>query len=522
MRNNTLTLLRQKAENILAEHKPADTRATQLEVNKLFHELQVYQLELEMQVEELRNITIELETQKKKFQHLFNAAPVGYLIVNKHGIIRDTNKMVVKLLKQDKQMLLSKPLSTFIHFDDIELFYMFLRHLMKVRIPQQCTVRIRVDNANCLTVRLSAISLDLDESDSYCYITLTDITESEQAQEKLQEANRRLELALDASGTGIWEVDIRTGGIVLDQDSQRLLDVRPFGFKGNLDGLLELIHPADRDKFQEELRYSITAGCNFNQVFRNFSTAENLCYFQARAKRIDTDYHKFIGTITNVTEKMKLEEEARALKEKQQQAVIAATIDAEEKERKRVSEALHNGIGQLLYGLKLSLGPIQNTQPEIFKQINQLLTQAIHDTRNISHELAPGTLVDFGLKAALEEMAGRFAGQVHFNLQVLGISAKSDRNLLLSIYRIVQELVNNSLRHGKADALKIGIERTKKAITIEVTDNGCGFGANAGERFGNGLAGIKNRLLVYNGSLDIKSTAGAGASVKIVLKQFPV
>jgi PAS domain S-box-containing protein len=521
MTNDTLQLLRRKAEQLLAKNGVAGQPVQHLEVSRLFQELQVYQLELEMQVEELRNISGELEVQKKKFQHLFNAAPVGYLVVNKRGNIRDANKMVANLLRQEKQMLISKPFSTFILPDDIDRYYVFLHSLQADHQQQQCNVRVKSGKNDYIDVQLSAISLDIDELERYSYITLTDITENQQAQLKLFEVNQRLALALEASSTGIWEVDTHTAEIILDENSQGLLGLRAFDFKGNLASLLEYIHPDDRNNFEDELRRSIISGNIFHHIFRSPHSSGEWHYIQARAKRIDTGSPRFIGTMTDITERKQLEEETRNLKEKQQQAVTAAAIAGEEKEKRRVSEALHNGVGQLLYGLKLLIGPLNGSQPEIYPKINKLLSQAILDTRNISHELAPSTLVDFGLEAALEEMAERFGDQVNFDLKVFNIAIKTDPSLMLSIYRMVQELVNNSIRHGQADHISIGIERIEGIIKIIVADNGCGFDPHNAEKFGNGIASIKNRLSLYNGNLQIESAPQKGTKVEVELKQFP-
>lgn len=522
MTNSTLLLLRKKAEQMLTltQNGRSDKGVQQLEVSRLFHELQVYQMELEMQVEELRNISVELEAQKEKFQHLFNGAPVGYVVVTKHGIIRDANKMAAELLHQDKQMLISKPLSAFIHTDDTDRYYIFLRYLQAVHQQQQCNVRVKSGRAGYIDVQLSAISSGVDDSGPYSYITLTDITENQQAQLKLREANHRLALALEASSTGIWEVDTHAAQIVLDENSQALLGIRSFDFKGSLKNLLEKVHPDDRENFEEELRRSIISGHTFHQIFRSLSTPDELCYIQARAKRIHAGSQRFIGTMTDITERIGLEEQTRILKEKQQQAVTAAAIAGEEKEKRRISEALHNGVGQLLYGLKLNLEQVKDCQPDTYEKINKLLTQAILDTRNISHELAPSTLVDFGLEAGLEEMADRLGDHINFDLKVSNIALKADSNLTLSIYRMVQELVNNSVRHGRANCIRIAVDFGGDMIKIVVADNGCGFDTGKVGKFGNGIASVKNRLQLYNGSLQIESEPNKGTKVEILLKQF--
>lgn len=520
MTNDTLQLLRQKAELLLAKNGFTDQPVQQTEVSRLFQELQIYQLELEMQVEELRSISAELEAQKEKFQHLFNVAPVGYLVVNQRGIIRDANRMAAELLRQDKQILLSKPFGAFVHPDDTDRYYIFLRYLQSVHQQQQCSIRLKSGQNAYIDVQLSAISLDIDESETYSYITLTDITENQQAQLKLREANQRLALALEASSTGIWEVDTRSGEVILDESAQALLGLRAFDFKGNLPSLLVSIHRDDRDNFEEELRRSMISGNTFRHTFRSSLSSGGLCYIQARAKRINAGSQRFIGTLTDITERIRLEEETRLLREKKQHEVTAAAIAAEEKEKRRVSEALHNGVGQLLYGLKLSLGQIEHNEPDIYQKINNLLSQAILDTRNISHELAPSTLLDFGLEAALEEMTERLGNQINFDLKVLNVAVKADSSLTLSIYRIIQELVNNSIRHGHADNISIKIERVGNIINMIVADNGRGFDTSNTGKFGNGIAGIKNRLSLYNGTIQIEPAPQKGTKVTIQLKQF--
>jgi len=520
MTNPTLQLLRKKAELILTQNERPDKTVQKMEVSRLFHELQIYQLELEMQVEELRNISIELEVQKEKFRQLFNEAPVGYLVVTRHGIIKDANKIAAELLRQNKHMLISKPLSAFIHTDDVDRYYIFLRYQQAVQQQQHCNVRIKSGRAEYIDVQLSAVSSDGDGSGPYSYITLTDITENQQAQLKLREVNHRLALALEASSTGIWEVDTRGAEIILDENSQAMLGLRSFDFKGCLKSLLQQVHPDDRDGFEEELRRSVVSGNTFRQIFRSISSSGELHYVQATAKRIITGGQRFIGTMTDITEKMQLEEQTRLLKEKQQQAITAAAFAGEEKEKRRISEALHNGVGQLLYGLKLNLDQVKDCQPETYEKINNLLTQAILDTRNISHELAPSTLVDFGLKAGLEEMADRLGDHINFDLSVSDITSKLDANLTLSIYRMVQELVNNSVRHGHADKIGITVEFAQSLIKIIAVDNGCGFDTGNVGKFGNGIASVKNRLQLYNGSLQIESEPNIGTKVEILLKQF--
>jgi signal transduction histidine kinase len=194
-------------------------------------------------------------------------------------------------------------------------------------------------------------------------------------------------------------------------------------------------------------------------------------------------------------------------------------LTAEENERKRMSEALHDSVGQLLYGVKLQLSQLNSSgQPDVTKQINDLLDTAIRETRNLSFELSPAILVDFGLKDALEELARRLSlPNFHIVPDVKGFRGRLDLTLETYIFRIVQELINNCMKHANATSVQINININKK-ITIEVIDNGQGFLVKTtGKPKGTGFSSIRNRISVYNGSFHVDSEPGKGTQVKVVL-----
>src|SRR5579875_1562061 len=122
-RNNMLELLRVKAENLISDDKNSFTRSASVEVKRIFHELQVYQLELEMQNDELQLTTTQLEEQTKKFVNLFELAPIGFFVVNKSGVIKDVNFAACRLLRAEKQTLLHKPLLLYLDKEETDLFY---------------------------------------------------------------------------------------------------------------------------------------------------------------------------------------------------------------------------------------------------------------------------------------------------------------------------------------------------------------------------------------------------------------
>ena len=225
--------------------------------------------------------------------------------------------------------------------------------------------------------------------------------------------------------------------------------------------------------------------------------------------KITEDIRCYIAII-DITE----QKNAKAIKEKQ---ILKATLAAQENERKRISESLHNSVGQLLYGIKLKID--QQKEINLYKDLDQLLDQAIKETRNISFELAPSILKDFGLRVTLDEMAERLAAK---NL-IIKVNTNLNKRLELSvevdIFRMIQELVNNSIKHG-ASTITIGLRKADNMV-IEVSDNGSGFNNKKTQvTAGSGLAAIRNKLGLYNGEMFIESEPGKGSIVRLILNEI--
>jgi signal transduction histidine kinase len=208
------------------------------------------------------------------------------------------------------------------------------------------------------------------------------------------------------------------------------------------------------------------------------------------------------------------------LEKNQQKDITLAILAAGENERRRISGALHDSVSQLLYGIKIKLSMLQSTiEIKSIAEISGLLDLAICETRNISFELAPSILMDFGLPATIEELAERFSGQnMIIKTKVSGFAKRMDLLLETSIFRIIQELINNCIKHAEATVINLELKQNR-LITIEVKDNGKGFDIEEQERVnaGSGLSSILNRLSLYSGQMKLVSEPGSGTRVSVSL-----
>jgi two-component system NarL family sensor kinase len=212
------------------------------------------------------------------------------------------------------------------------------------------------------------------------------------------------------------------------------------------------------------------------------------------------------------------------LQEKELEATYAR-LEGQDIERKRIAEDLHDRLGSMLSTVKLyfagldsKISAYQKENRDNLTRANTLLDEACEEVRRIAHNMQSGILSKFGLKAQLEALAGtiREANQLEVELSVHGFNDRLDSALEINLYRIIQELIANVLKHAKASKLSIQLNRFEDVINIIVEDNGKGFDPEqAGKKNGMGLKNVASRVHDLEGILHIDSGKGQGTTTMI-------
>ena len=200
-----------------------------------------------------------------------------------------------------------------------------------------------------------------------------------------------------------------------------------------------------------------------------------------------------------------------------QQQRTQAVLEAEERERIRIARDLHDGIGQTLAAARMTLGNYISKKKIDAVEMQtslDLLEDSIKEVREISHNMMPSSLTKFGLVSALKQFTNKINSldKLQIDLQVVGIKERFDEKIEMMLYRIVQEIISNIIRH--ADAKKVNIELVKhdSELILIVEDDGVGFDIN-NENSGIGLKNIATRVEYLNGSVNFDSAIGYGTSV---------
>jgi PAS domain S-box-containing protein len=354
----------------------------------------------------------------------------------------------------------------------------------------------------------------------------TDITDKKKFE---QERNRNyllLQQAEAVAGTGTWHFDIIANKVSWSDGMYDLFNQgkdQPIGLD-----IYENHAVADCKDRAIEIVNQISTGRSVSEGLLKVQINDKIKEININAMVIFNNDDKpisVLGVDMDVTESRKAEERMRRLESESQLEVFKATLNTQDEERRRISESLHNGLGQLLYGIKLSMTnlrrKIETTQSEEFEQAirytESLLTEAIRESRSISHELMPTALQEFGLPSAIDDVCKQLNGQIMFKCEYKGIDQRLENYLEIAIFRTVQELMLNVVKHSGATNATVTISADPTLILIKVADNGSGMKNIINNSQGIGLTSIRSKISLLNGKVDIESEPENGTTITIYI-----
>jgi signal transduction histidine kinase len=199
---------------------------------------------------------------------------------------------------------------------------------------------------------------------------------------------------------------------------------------------------------------------------------------------------------------------------------VRRVVEAQEAERSRLARELHDETGQALTSILLGLKPLEDAladQPAraALAELREHVVSALHDVRRLAVELRPAVLDDFGLVPALERLIDSFAEQTDIRVDfrsALG-EARLPNEVETTLYRVVQESLTNIVKHANAHKVSVSLARRGSAVAAVIEDDGAGFDQRAVREEGMGLLGMRERLALLDGRLEIESRPGAGTTI---------
>jgi signal transduction histidine kinase len=275
--------------------------------------------------------------------------------------------------------------------------------------------------------------------------------------------------------------------------------------------LLKLHNPKFAQKFIEVI----------NRVIKN-KQKEYFEYYLVKNKKVR--YYNSVIAPYSRNSAIILERDITEQKELNEK-LISEVIATQEKEKNRFAKDMHDGLGQILLAAKMNLTALDTVKEklddyenEIYDRTLNLLTKSVQEARNISHGLMSRSLREFGLHFAVNELISNLQSN-HLNIEFTSNAQnlRLEQNTEIAIYRIIQEIFNNIIKHSKASQVKLFINYLGNNLYINISDNGRGFDFDYLKKNGKGI-GIQNiftRIQYLNGEIDLQTKPGKGTHYQI-------
>ena len=312
----------------------------------------------------------------------------------------------------------------------------------------------------------------------------------------------------------VFECDLEGNITFLNNIGKEIFELNRIDIQNGVN-IKSLVNEVDRERFMEDYLYIREGGLNKGQEYFVKTTREDripMIFYMSHV--VVKDIIKGVrGIVIDVTEQKILERK-----------ILSAVIDTEDKERQRFSEDLHDGLGPLLstirlYFNQLNMKNLSSLDKEsLLKTTYDLIDEAITTTRSIANNILPGTISDNGLLAALNSFSNRvqYTGIVEIDIDS-NLRERLSPNLEKTLYRIIIELINNTIKHAKASKVKISLFEVEGLIEVNYTDNGIGFVLGQVTE-GLGLENIKNRCKSIDAEYEIKTSPSKGFQMIITVK----
>jgi PAS domain S-box-containing protein len=378
------------------------------------------------------------------------------------------------------------------------------------------------NNGNTITL-LSSVSVLKDENQQVLayVITSKDISERKLAERIISESEMRFRTMADSAPVMIW--------VTNDNDQIIYYNQGWLNFTGKSmnedmqERWEDKIFPDDVPHAVKEYYIAIAHQQSFTIEYRLRKHDGTYCWVIDRGSPRfleDGSFVGYTGVCFNIQDRKEMEKQLLQAELEKQKLISKAGIEGQENEREGISRELHDNVNQLISSAKLYMEVVKRdpeTREDMVNRSIATLSMAIEEIRRLSKSLTPPSLGDLGINDAIDEFVDdvNLIGNLHLTFQPCKqLEEYLSPEIALTIYRIVQEQVNNILKHAEATTAGIVLSIQNEMLVLEINDNGKGFDPLA-RRKGVGIANITNRAALYNGKVHIESAPGNGCMLMV-------
>jgi PAS domain S-box-containing protein len=474
----------------------------------------------------------KLQKSELFYRNLIADSLDGILLTNEIGHISFVSPSVRHILGFEVEEVIGKNAFDFIHPDDRAWsINSFQRELANEPVIKSIVVRLLKKDGEWLWCMVRGHNLLSNPNISSMAIYFHDDTMRKKAREALKESEKRFRNLISDLQVGVILSNGEGKTIMSNRTMLSMLNVQEEELVGkNIYEVLsdDFIYEDGRHMPIDQRPLSLALQ-NKQRVkdmvlgFRQVVTGERVWVLINIDLILDNDKNllHILSTVKDITDRKKLEQELLAEQINHQKALTQATIDGQEKERREIGKELHDNIGQQLTTTKLYLDLAKTTADDATNEMVSLALKSIADVineiRTISHSLVPPTLGDLGIIESIEELIGSISYVQLLQINFDYYDFNEDRvpeNQQLMLYRIIQEQLNNIVKHAAASKVEIVIKNKNQVLLLEIRDDGKGFNYKT-TRKGLGLTNIKNRAELFDGRVEVTTAPGKGCTLKV-------
>jgi PAS domain S-box-containing protein len=460
----------------------------------------------------------------------------GMLLLDTNGAITFASPSVKNVLGYNNNEVVGRNGFEFIHPDDVlaamEAFQREIEGNPKIKF---ITVRLLKQNGQWLWCNVRGHNLLNKPYVSSLVIYFHDDTFRKQAKDALQESEQRFRSLVKDLQIGVFLSDSQGNIMMCNKVLSNMLSIPEELLVGkNVYDIMSADMINEQNEFVPKSERPLTLSIQSKQTIKDVvlgvihPVTKKRFWIMVNSNPILDDQGNIkhvVCSLMDLTERKQLEQKLIADEIFHQRQLTQATIDGQENERRAIGEELHDNIGQQLTTIKLFLDYVKTMgddgNSEMLNMALKSVSDVINDVRSMSRSLVPFTLKDLGLFESIKELIDSLMRtraiiiefeNVHFDESII------PENQKLSMFRIVQEQLNNVIKHARAKKVWIRLYVKAYELVLEIRDNGKGFNS-LNIRKGVGILNIRNRAELFNGKVNILSQPGSGCLLVI---SFPL
>lgn len=472
-------------------------------------------------------ITTSTSLSGDDMDNILSGINTGISCLRTDGVFTYVNKTFCKITGFSKEELLGKHYGLIIKAENnIELDY-WESMLKQGKLTNMSNlIGITSKNSAVVICNSNVSRFERKEAPLSYIFTIEDISQKIAGDKTLEENLTRYTILGKSAVDGLWDWNIISGQLYYNANIKTMFGYADEDVRKGFEWWKSNIHPEDKEKILDKIEAALKLKqvTNLNNEYR-FACKDGSYKIIADAFSIMRNAEglpfRLIVSMQDFTEQRNLQKQL-AEKEVVYRRQLARTVmDTQENERRKLAEELHDNVNQLLGVVKLYIEHSitnENVRDGLLRKSSEYIDKVIEELRNLSKNLSPPLLAELGLEHSVNSLAEVISSVQHITVTIDMMDFNEEgltESHKLMLYRIIQEQLNNIIKHAQAQNVEVGIKKMDTTVQLTIADDGKGANLSTESGLGLGLRNIRNRIELYHGTIDMITSPGNGFILKV-------